>query len=44
MGGFPTFADTRANGEVAPKPAVRSTTIEPQGSTHCGHSIDRNKP
>jgi len=32
-GGFWSFVATAANGKVAPIPAVRETTIEPQGST-----------
>jgi hypothetical protein len=38
LGGFRSFIATAANGEVAPIPAVRSTTIEPQGSTQSGSS------
>jgi hypothetical protein len=32
-----TFAGTRGNGEVAPIPVARETTIEPQGSTQFTH-------
>ena len=35
---FPTFADTRANDEVAPIPAIRSTVIDRIKSIQSGIS------
>jgi hypothetical protein len=37
LGGEPTFAEAVVNSEVAPKPAVRKTAMEPRGSTQSGH-------
>ena len=34
-----SFADTRANGEVAPIPVVREAAMEPRGSTHAGRRM-----
>src|SRR5438046_3118480 len=38
LGGFPSFAKTRSDDEVAPIPAVHGTAIEPPGSVHRGLS------
>src|SRR5271169_7227703 len=41
MGGFRSFAATAANGEVAPIPVIRVTTIGRLKSTHSAHRMRR---
>jgi hypothetical protein len=38
MGGFRSFADARADGEVAPFPAIRLDESRRRGSTYNGRS------
>jgi hypothetical protein len=41
LGGIQSLVDTRANGEVAPKAAVRATAVEPSVQPFEGRSVSR---